>query len=73
MTPSSMCMKQLIKAYNNDHCWHLTKIYKNYYVKNILSFHTYYLWSKAEPNEFNLGPDAYEEPLFEKGSGKEKP
>lgn len=60
ISPPSKCIKRLIDVYNEEHNWYLTKQYRMYYIKNILTFEVYYWWSRDHPDEFMLGPSEYD-------------
>lgn len=64
VTPSSKCIKRLMAVYDEDHCWDLTKQYRMYYVKNILSFSEYYMDTLCNGDEYMLGHRSYNK--FEK-------
>jgi hypothetical protein len=56
VSPSSKCMKNLIYVYENDHNMYLTKIYRLYYVKNIMSFVCYWKNIKYDDEyDYELG------------------
>lgn len=59
VSPSSACIRRVINVYNQDHHWEETKIYKRYYIKDIMSFSSYYFATRDEPYNFKLGPDKY--------------
>ena len=59
VNPSSKCIKRLIDVYNEDHNWSLTKQYRLYYIKNIMSFECYYWDTRCDPEEYMLGPNEY--------------
>lgn len=52
--PCVNCVKQLIEDYGVDHNWDYTKTYKMYYIKNIMSFSSYYFSRLYYPEEFLL-------------------
>ena len=47
--PVAEVIKNEIEIYEDDHNWEYTKIYKMYYIKNILPFYCYYFDKKVDP------------------------
>jgi len=52
-------IKYVIDIYEKDHNYWLTKQYKLYYVKNILSFFAYIIDSNYNYEEYEYGPNYY--------------
>lgn len=59
-SPSGGPIKRVIKCYEEDHCYYLTKKYRKYFIQNIISFSDYYFHSRQVPNEYELGPYSYD-------------
>lgn len=51
--PVSKLIKDEINIYENDHNYDYTKIYRKYYIKNILSFSNYYFDKRYDPFEYD--------------------
>ena len=51
--PEAKLIKDRVEVYEKDHNWGLTKYYRMYYIKNILSFSEYYFDYKNEPHEYD--------------------
>jgi len=47
--PLAKLIKVEIETYEDDHNWEYTKIYKKYYIKNILPFYYYYFDKNNDP------------------------
>ena len=47
--PIAKIIKDEIEIYEDDHNWEYTKIYRMYYIKNILPFYCYYFDKKIDP------------------------
>lgn len=54
-------IKYVIDVYNIDHCRSLTKMYKMYYVKNIISFINYVQDSRFNSDDYDYGHLYYDE------------
>lgn len=50
--PEAKLIKDRLNIYEIDHNWHLTKSYKRYYIKNILSFSEYYFDYLMDPYDY---------------------
>jgi len=59
-TNSANLINNIILFYNLDHNWSLTKLFKLYYIKNILSFQDYVFDSLIDPHEYLYGPSYYD-------------
>lgn len=57
--PEAKLIMNEIKNYDREHNWVLTKMYKKYYVKNIMSFSCYYFDKLVEPFDY----ETYQESL----------
>jgi len=54
-------IKYVIDVYNIDHCRSLTKTYRMYYVKNILSFAYYVHDSRFNSDDYDYGHYFYDD------------
>jgi hypothetical protein len=50
--PVSKLIKNEVEIYENDHNYMFTKIYRTYYIKNILTFSDYYFDKYNDPFEY---------------------
>jgi hypothetical protein len=50
--PNSKLIKDEIYYYENDHNWDYTKMYKRYFIKNIMSFSNYYFDRRNNPEDY---------------------
>jgi hypothetical protein len=50
--PISKLIKDEIDIYEKDHNWVYTKMYKKYYIKNIMSFNCYYFDKMIDPFDY---------------------
>jgi len=50
--PIANLIKNEIKVYELDHNYYFTKVYKMYYISNILSFNDYYFDKLTDPQEY---------------------
>ena len=51
-SPASLLIKNEVAVYDEDHHWEYTKMYKKYYIKNILPFYWYYFDKLVEPQYY---------------------
>lgn len=52
-TPVAKLIKDEIEIYEEDHNMDYTRIYKKYYIKNIMPFYCYYFDKRFDPSEYN--------------------
>ena len=52
-TPVAKLIKDEIEIYEEDHNMYYTKIYRLYYIKNIMPFNCYYFDKRFDPCEYN--------------------
>lgn len=50
--PTAKMIRNEINIYEKDHNWDLTKMYRLYYVKNILDFSVYYFDKLYDPFDY---------------------
>lgn len=50
--PVAKLIKDEIDIYEEDHHWEYTKMYKMYFIKNILLFNDYYFDKRCDPREY---------------------
>ena len=51
--PIAKLIKDEIDIYEEDHNMYYTKIYRLYYIKNIMPFNCYYFDKRFDPSEYN--------------------
>ena len=52
-TPVAKLIKDEIEIYEEDHNMYYTKIYRLFYIKNIMPFNCYYFDKKFDPSEYD--------------------
>lgn len=55
--PVSKLIKDEINIYEEDHNWVYTKMYRMYYIKNIMPFYDYYFDKKLDPYDYKSYTD----------------
>ena len=63
-TDSAKVIKKVIDVYKYDHASRLTKQMNLYYVKDILSFVDYIYDSNSMPDDYDFGPESYNNGKF---------
>lgn len=58
--PIGKLIKNEIEIYNNDHNDYFTKIYRMYYISNIMSFSYYYFDKLYDPYEYSSYDHSYD-------------
>ena len=57
--PIAKLIKNEIETYEIDHNWGYTKMYKYYYIKNIMTFYEYYFDKIFEPYDYESYTKTY--------------
>jgi hypothetical protein len=52
-SPVAKLIKDEIEIYEEDHHWEYTKMYKMYYIKNIMPFYCYYFDKRDDPYDYD--------------------